>query len=180
MKLITICPVVGTQRNLLKIYNGTTGSQSLAGLNLVFINGNGGAEYRSVDLSAAGTLAAGQYLVVGPPVVTNAVPAGVLTLDIGATTDAIQNGAPDAVGIFDTVAGQLIDALSYEGSVTAGQINGGGTHNFVEGTELGTGPMSIDAGANGSLSRLPNGSDTDDAATDWAFTSNSTPGVANN
>ena len=31
----------------------------------------------------------------------------------------------------------------------------------------------------GSLSRIPNGSDTDDAATDWAFTTTVTQGAAN-
>jgi hypothetical protein len=47
--------------------------------------------------------------------------------------------------------------------------------NFVEGTPT----PAADPGAVGSLVRIPNGSDTDDAATDWLFTTTPTPGTAN-
>jgi large repetitive protein len=87
-----------------------------------------------------------------------------------------QNGAPDGVALIDA-SGALLDAFSYEGSITAAQI-GGQTYNLVEGTPL---PAEV-ADSNtidGSLSRLPNGTDTNNAATDWAFTTTKTPGAAN-
>jgi hypothetical protein len=42
-----------------------------------------------------------------------------------------------------------------------------------------TGAADDNTTPNSSLSRLPNGSDTDDAATDWVFSTTATPGAAN-
>jgi len=89
----------------------------------------------------------------------------------------LQNGAPDGVALVNTATSTLLDALSYEGAITAAQIDGT-THNLVEGTPL---PATV-ADSNtvdGSLSRIPNGTDTNNAATDWAFTTTKTPGAAN-
>ena len=71
----------------------------------------------------------------------------------------------------------MIDALSYEGAIERAFI-GPFAHSLVEGNAL---PASV-ADSNsvtGSLARLPNGSDTEDAATDWAFTTTVTPGGEN-
>lgn len=79
-----------------------------------------------------------------------------------------QNGAPDGVALVDTVSGTTLDALSYEGAIPA----------LVEGTPL---PAEV-ADSNtvtGSLARIPDGSDTNDAAADWRFTATVTPGAAN-
>ena len=68
----------------------------------------------------------------------------------------------------------MIDALSYEGAIERAFI-GPFAHTLVEGNAL---PASV-ADSNtvtGSLARLPNGSDTDDGASDWAFTTTVTPG----
>jgi large repetitive protein len=73
--------------------------------------------------------------------------------------------------------GELLDALSYEGSITNAVI-GARTYSLVEGNVL---PASV-ADSNtvsGSLGRVPDGSDTDDAATDWAFSTTATLGAAN-
>jgi hypothetical protein len=88
-----------------------------------------------------------------------------------------QNGAPDGVALVDTANGTLLDALSYEGTITAAVIDGT-TYDLVEGTPL---PASV-ADSNtvdGSLSRIPDGQDTNDAASDWTFTTTKTPGAAN-
>ena len=87
-----------------------------------------------------------------------------------------QNGAPDGLALVGPT-GSLLDALSYEGAITAAQIDGA-TVNLVEGTVL---PAAV-ADSNtvaGSLSRSPDGRDTDDAASDWVFTTTPTPGAAN-
>lgn len=160
-----------------EIYNGSSAPIDLTGLALVLINGNDSTEYRRVDLGSAGTLAAGEYLVIGTSTLIATVPGGVQTIAFSAADNNVQNGAPDAVGILDTVAGQLLDALSYEGSVTAGIVTGvAGTLSFVEGNATTAEDNNSTAG---SLCRLPNGIDADDADTDWAFTSTPTPGVAN-
>ena len=137
-----------------ELYNGTDAEVALGTLALVYVNGEGGVEYDRDAL--AGTLAPGAYLVV----------------DV-----ELQNGAPDGVALFDTAAKTLVDALSYEGSITDATIEGA-VYSLVEGTVL----PATRADSNlddGSLIRNPNGRDTDDAATDWAFTTVVTPGAAN-
>ncbi len=71
----------------------------------------------------------------------------------------------------------MLDALSYEGAITAATI-GGATFNLVEGTAL---PATVEDSTTvaGSLIRNPDGKDTDDAASDWAFTTTLTRGAAN-
>jgi hypothetical protein len=136
-----------------EIANTGTAAADLTGVALVFVDGADGLEYRREELT--GTLGVDEYLVV--PV------------------DA-QNGAPDGVAL---VSGStsVVDALSYEGEITQAQI-GGGAVSLVEGTAL---PASV-ADSNtvaGSLIRNPDGHDSDDAATDWAFTTTLTRGAAN-
>jgi hypothetical protein len=127
---------------------------SLDGIALVLVNGGDGQEYAREELT--GSLAAGAYLVV----------------DVDA-----QNGAPDGIALVDTATGELEDALSYEGAINAAVIDGR-TYDLVEGTML---PETV-ADSNtedGSLSRIPDGEDHDDAAADWEFTTTKTPGAAN-
>ncbi|WP_437734331.1 lamin tail domain-containing protein [Sorangium sp. So ce1335] len=162
----------------IEIYNGTGEPVDLAQHALVLVNGSGNVVYARFDLSPAGTLAAGQYLVVGSTAVE--VAEGALKIDFeGAQTDRVQNGAPDGIALMNTATGTLIDALSYEGAITAVAIEDA-TVSLVEGTAL---PASV-ADSNradepGSLCRLPNGTDTNQAASDWAFSATITPGAAN-
>jgi hypothetical protein len=77
----------------------------------------------------------------------------------------------------NTVTEDVLDALSYEGEITAANIAGfSETVNLVKGTAF----DGADSGTEiRSLVRSPNGADTDDAISDWAVTSNLTPGDAN-
>jgi hypothetical protein len=137
-----------------ELKNAGTTSVALDGLALVLVNGGDGLEYDRVELT--GALAAGAFLSI-------AVEA--------------QNGAPDGIALIDTATGALLDALSYEGEITAAVIDGQ-TYDLVEGAAL---PASV-ADSNtqdGSLSRIPDGADTNDAASDWEFTTTKTPGAAN-
>ncbi|MFN2472216.1 MAG: lamin tail domain-containing protein [Gaiellaceae bacterium] len=84
-----------------ELHNTSTAAASLTGLALVYVNGGDSTEYGGKALD--GTLAAGGYLVV----------------DVD-----LQNGAPDGVAIVDTAAHALVDALSYEGAITAATIDG--------------------------------------------------------
>ena len=54
----------------------------------------------------------------------------------------------------------------------------GKSFDLVEGTPLAA-TVADSNTVNGSLSRLPNRTDTNNAATDWAFTTTPTPGAAN-
>jgi hypothetical protein len=137
-----------------EIANTGETSVILDGVAVVLVNGGDGSEYGRATLT--GTLAPGGYLVV----------------ELEA-----QNGAPDGVALVDTADGTLLDALAYEGEIRAASIDGR-TYDLVEGSAL---PAEIaDSNAvDGSLARLPDGRDTNDAASDWAFTTTVTRGSAN-
>jgi hypothetical protein len=146
---------VGTDgTGFVEIANVGGSSATLDGAALIFVNGGDGQEYERVALT--GSLAAGAYLVL--------------------SVEA-QNGAPDGVALIDTAAGTLLDALSYEGAITAAQMDGQ-TYDLVEGTALAAAVADSNT-QDGSLSRIPDGRDTNDAASDWAFTTTKTPGTAN-
>jgi hypothetical protein len=126
----------------------------LDGLAIVLVNGGDGTEYDRVELT--GSLLGGGHLAI--------------------EVDA-QNGAPDGVALVATAAGMLLDSLSYEGDINAATIDGQ-TFDLVEGTPL---PANV-ADSNtvaGSLSRIPDGFDRNDAASEWTFTTTATPGAAN-
>jgi len=137
-----------------EIANTGAAAAALDGIALVLVNGGDSAEYARRALT--GTLAAGAKLVV----------------DVDP-----QNGAPDGLALIDTATGALLDALSYEGAISAATI-GTTVFDLVEGALL---PVDVaDSNtADGTLVRIPDGSDSGNAATDWAFTTTPTPGVAN-
>ncbi len=84
-----------------------TGGEDLTGWELILYNGNGGASYRTVDLSTLGTVPMDGFLVVGSALVAN--------VDIiDWTTNGVQNGAPDGVALVS--GGVVQDLLAYEGT----------------------------------------------------------------
>ncbi|MGH3081906.1 MAG: hypothetical protein ACRDNH_12370 [Gaiellaceae bacterium] len=144
---------VGTDANgFVEIKNVGGAAADLAAIELVAVNGGDSSEYDRVALT--GTLAAGGHL------------------DIAIE---LQNGAPDGLALLDGTT--LVDALSYEGGITAATV-GGQTYNLVEGTVLPTSFEDSNTVA-GSLIRNPDGKDSNDAAADWAFTTTITRGAAN-
>ena len=144
---------VGADGNgFVEIHNTGGAAADLSNVDLVAVNGGDGLEYDRVALT--GSLAAGGYL---------------------ALAIELQNGAPDGLALLDGTT--LVDALSYEGAITAATI-GGQTYNLVEGTALAVSVEDSNTVA-GSLIRNPNGKDTNDAASDWAFTTTVTREAAN-
>jgi Lamin Tail Domain len=144
---------VGTDANgFVEITNTGGAAADLANVDLVAVNGGDSSEYDRVALT--GTLAPGAHLD--------------LAIEL-------QNGAPDGLALLDGAT--LLDALSYEGGITAATI-GGQTYNLVEGNVLPTAVEDSNTVA-GSLIRNPDGKDTNDAAADWAFTTTITRGAAN-
>ena len=137
-----------------EIANTGTAAASLDATALVLVNGGDGTEYGRKTLT--GTLAAGAKLVI----------------DVDP-----QNGAPDGLALVDTANDTLIDALSYEGAIHTATIDTK-VFDLVEGTLL---PVDV-ADSNtvdGTLARIPDGTDTNNAAGDWSFTTTPTPGAAN-
>jgi len=159
-----------------EIYNAGASPVSMANKALVFVNGANNLEYLRVPLAAGGILPPGGYLVVGSSNLVVAPGAAVIRL---AAPNSIQNGAPDGVALVNVATQQLLDAFSYEGSITSAVITGfPGPVSLIEGAALS--PLIFDDGlGTNSLIRWPNGVDSNNAATDWRLSGSPTPGAAN-
>ncbi|MDH5519072.1 MAG: ExeM/NucH family extracellular endonuclease, partial [Acidimicrobiia bacterium] len=144
----------------IELYN-SGGEADLAGWTIQLINGAGGGAtvYNTIPLDDT-TLAPGGFLVV----CANATTVANCDIDGDPDTNFIQNGAPDAVALLNGTT--IVDVVSYEGD-TAG---------FVEGSGVGL----VDDPADGarSISRLPDGADTNQNNIDFVVAC-VTPGEAN-
>lgn len=164
-----------------EIFNAGTAPAALAGIALVVVNGSSPAsEYGRVMLT--GTLAPGAFLVVSSATSTTlTVPGGVPRFDLvfesGSTS--IQNGDPDGVILWNTTTGTAIDALAYGGAITSATIDAPGAAtgvSLVEGTMT---ALRDSATAVRSLCRRPDGTDTNNASSDWMMCGTLTPGAPN-
>jgi hypothetical protein len=157
-----------------EIVNAGAGPVNLGGVEIILANGNDGTIYNSIPLS--GTLAAGGYLVAASAGVTGIDP-GAVVVPLAAADGNIQNG-PDGIALYDKPSATLLDALSYEGQLTAVMVDGK-TVSFVSGTAptaSDTAPPSTPVRA---MVRLPNAQDSGDDNADWGATIVLTPGAAN-
>ncbi|PZR07666.1 MAG: hypothetical protein DI536_26520 [Archangium gephyra] len=162
----------------IEIFNGSGVTQSLADRSVVLVNGStstSGASYRTIDLSSAGSLSPGEYLVIVGSTTTAVVASGAKIVQTAAQAGGwIQNGPSDAVVLVATSTLQVLDAVSYEGSTN--WVSTAGTVNAYE--TAGSTAAESNSVAD-SLSRLPNGIDSDDNTTDFVLTTSPTPGAAN-
>jgi hypothetical protein len=161
----------------IELYNPTTAPVSLVGLSIALVNGANSLSYNKISLDSVGTLPANTYLVIGPTAVVVTVPSSAKTLVFPGTavTDLIQNGPADAVALVGA-SGNIVDSLSYEGAATWN--TGTTTIPLTEGAASTSGLKDSNTVA-GSLSRLPDGVDTNVNATDFKFTTTPTPGRPN-
>jgi predicted extracellular nuclease len=143
----------------IEIYNPESTPATLSGWTLDLVNGNGAVVYLTITLPEV-ELAAGDYYVV----CANAATVANCDLDVTPDTNLIQNGAPDAVALL--YDGEIMDAVSYEGDTAAPYVEGSGD-GLVD-----------TAAENQSISRCPNGSDTDQNNVDFVLAAGS-PGEAN-
>lgn len=137
----------------------------LDGWSLVGINGNGGAVYFTVNLT--GTIPNDGYYVVGGSAVQN--------VDQVSPHDWQNAGSADAVscdGIdLRNAQGQTVDHLCYGQCDADDNCTGEGGTNAPD-------PFPSQ-GVNYPLARIPDHSDTDNNATDWASADTQTPGAPN-
>ena len=165
----------------IEIYNPSATAQSLAGKALMLVNGSDSTVYSTIDLSPATSIPSHGYLVIAGDTVTVTTSATVAKFQPATwkVQDNVQNGAPDGIALVDTTTSTLIDALSYEGSITAAMLTGfANPVSLVEGTALATATADSNTVA-GSLCRTPDGQDTDVASADWKLCTTITPGAAN-
>ena len=150
---------VGTDTaEFIELFNTGTSAISLDGFVIELINGTTSTSYRNIDLSGFNIDTGGYFVVCSD---TTAV----ANCDYSFTTSNswFQNGAPDAIGLFEN--SNLIDSLSYEGELSP----------FTEGNVLSVSDNNTDIL---SISRIPNGIDTDDNFADFQLGC-ITPGSAN-
>jgi hypothetical protein len=149
----------------LEIKNAGNVPFDLQNLTVLMVNGsNGGAAiYQNITSTAWPTLAPGEYFVI----CGNA--ANTVNCDhVGpVATNLIQNGVPDAIALVNNATSDTMDVLSYGGAVPG----------YSEG--IPTTALDVNMVDGRSLSRWPDGSDTDDNDTDFRLGC-STPGEPNN
>lgn len=161
----------------IELLNRSGGVASLAGLKVVLVNGATSTAYSTIDLSSLTSLDPGQYLVIARSVIS--VPAAAKRLDPLWTQDQIQNGDQDGLVLIDDVTKTVLDALSYEGSITAATITGfPSSVSLVEGTALDPG-IADSNDVIRTLCRAPNGQDTNNASADFKLCNSRSTGATN-
>ncbi|MFT4525096.1 MAG: hypothetical protein ACI85F_001248 [Bacteroidia bacterium] len=147
----------------IEIYNFGTTAQNINTSILVLVNGATSMSYDTIFFPSAMVAAGDYYVVCGAG--GNVPNCDFMLPD---TSDIVQNGSPDAILLFDVVESVPLDGLSYEGDVPF----------ITEGTGVPTNMSDNNDDFMVSLSRLPNGVDTDDNSVDFSLVS-STPGEPN-
>ncbi|MCG6963189.1 MAG: lamin tail domain-containing protein [Acidobacteria bacterium] len=148
----------------IELTNTGTSPVNLGSFTIELVNGSGGgaAVYNTIALPDVALAPGGYFVVCG-----NAANVLNCDLDVWPDSNLIQNGSPDAVALMQ--GSTVIDTVSYEGDTGAPYTEGSGA-----GLE--------DSGTTGndfkSISRLPDGFDSDQNNADLAFTC-ITPGAAN-
>lgn len=102
----------------IELYNAGHNTLYLSDYTLQFVSGAGTVTYDNVALPNT-NLATGDFFVI----CGSAAEVANCDLDAGVPTNFIQNGSPDALALL--LNGNIVDALSYEGSV-AGSVEGSG------------------------------------------------------
>ncbi len=159
-----------------ELLNPTDCAIPVAGLSLVLVNGSNAEEYRRISLEDAGVemIGGGEYMVIHGDDL--AIPESALEITMSYANGFIQNG-PDGLAIFDETTGTVLDAFCYGAAMTEVIFKGvDGVFDLVEG-ELN--PLLEDSDEAGvSISRIPDGADSQSGAADWAVTA-ATPGEPN-
>ena len=142
----------------IELFNPGSSIISLDNFFIDLINGSNSSSYRNIDLSGF-SINAGSYFVV----CSNASLVANCNYSFTSSNGWIQNGAPDAVALYD--GANLLDALSYEGILSP----------YTEGDTLTIKDNNADII---SISRFVDGADSNNNALDFELGC-ITPGSAN-
>ena len=151
--------------DFVEILNSTGQDAEMSNYTLELVDGSTGTVYDSYDLSlAVEIMGDGDYLVIGSASVVAGLNEGVVYIQT--TDDFLQDGSNggDAVRLVDSDDGSQVDAVAYEANVEAASEG-----NSNAGKDNG----------DGSLSRCPDGTDTDDNGADFVVAIVSTAGQTN-
>jgi len=142
----------------IELFNSGTGDIVLDGYFIDLVNGGTSSVYGNIDLTGFNIGSSGYFVICNDTTL-------VANCNYAFTTSTgwMQNGAPDAIALYD--GNGLLDSLSYEGALSP----------FNEGTTLTTGDSNTIIM---SISRIPNGIDTNDNHLDFE-SGCLTPGTAN-
>jgi len=142
----------------IELFNAGTSAVSLDKYSIDLINGSNSTSYRTIDLSGFSINANDYFVVCGDAT-------QVANCDYSFTTTSgwFQNGAPDAVGLYENTT--LLDSLSYEGALSP----------FTEGSPLTISDSNTDIL---SIGRIMVGMDSNNNLLDFELGC-ITPGTAN-
>lgn len=149
-----------------EIYNSDVNGIDLSNYTVLLVNGFNNTPYDTITLPSQ-TLAPGDFFVICGN--GGQVPNCDLVLPV--LSNIIQNGAPDAIAIVENGSGSVVDVVSYEGSCGAPYVEG-------TGVPAGQSDTTVMVPALLSISRFPDGADTNDNSVDFRNVC-STPGGAN-
>ncbi|MBT8439555.1 MAG: lamin tail domain-containing protein [Gammaproteobacteria bacterium] len=142
----------------IELFNSSSSAVLLDNYFIDLVNGSNSSSYRTIDLSGYSIDANGYFVMCGDAsLVANC------NHSFTSTNSWFQNGSPDAVALYEN--SNLLDSLSYEGELQP----------LSEGTILAISDNNTDII---SISRIPNGLDSDSNATDFQLGC-ITPGSAN-
>lgn len=157
-----------------ELYNPNAGPVDLSGYVLVLVNGNTPAAPALYQSPAGGIALSGSIPANGYAVVSNAgvvVPQGVIQIVAFAANGTLQNGGNDGLQL-RTAAGVVVDALLYETQATVdAALLGFGEGTPFSGSDSGSGLQSV--------ARCPNGTDSDDNASDFEISVTPSAGASN-
>ncbi len=145
----------------IEIRNNGQDDIHLEGYSIKLINGSNNGVYATYTFLEGMYIMEDGYFVI----CANAANTANCDWDVSPDADMVQNGAPDALALYDPFGG-IIDMLSYEGNVTG----------YTEGSGVGLNDVANTTGHG--LSRYPDGVDTDVNNVDFTFKC-ITPGEAN-
>ena len=159
-----------------ELYNSSANAVLLSDYSLIFYNGNSAqlAPYDSITLPAVNLMPGAFFLVCGSST-GHSMTCDVSMYASSGTGGRIQNGgsggntAPDAVALRYNPTQTVVDAVSYEGTCAPPYSEGTGIVDTLADNGI---------TANVSISRYPDGHDTQNNAADF-FLVCSTPGAAN-
>jgi len=149
----------------IELYNSSSSPIDLGDYKIRLVNGNNNTVYDSIVLPSQFLNPSSYFVICGS---FNIVPLCDMVLPV--SSNIIQNGSPDAMAIVEISTGNIIDAVSYEGSVPG----------YFEGTGIPAGPTTSDSGIVSfvGISRFPDGIDAGDNSLDFRLVC-ITPGMAN-